>query len=185
MKEKLSLFNQFSSPVRESIIYLLMAHNQTGDQNLDELLEDYEQIVVGGFRRSAYTYFASYLLQFSEAKEKGYVIQRAKEIYKTTRINHPILTGEEDAPAAISLAQSSQLASFTAQMVSDIMEKFYIEMHRIGFAKGDELQFAAGTATLLFQGYNNSIIDEMAEIIQQFNQYKLPFKRKLIQVSFI
>ncbi|KAF1296608.1 hypothetical protein BAU15_14800 [Enterococcus sp. JM4C] len=178
LKSKLNLFNNFTSPVRESIICLLMTHNQTSDQALDELLYDYEQIVNGGFRRSQYTYFAAYLLQFTPTNQKVATIERGKEIYEAIRERHPFLTGQEDAPIALSLAQNSQLQPFSVDAISDCMEQFYVGMNRIGFAKGDELQFAAGTAVQLFQGYNESIIQEMAQIIEDFRDARLPFRRE-------
>lgn len=178
IKDQLALFNQFSSPVRESIICLLMTHNRTSEQAISQLLEDYDQLINGGFRRSPYTYFAAYLLQFSKTNDKLAIIAKGKEIYQAIKQTHPFLTGEEDAPITISLAQNSLLQKFPVTDITDIMEKYYVSMNKIGFSKGDELQFAAGNAVLLFQGYHPSIIEEMMQMIQQFNLHRLPFRRE-------
>ncbi|MHC5229450.1 DUF4003 family protein [Enterococcus sp. LJL99] len=175
IKSEIGFFTVLGQPVKGILIGLLLS-NGKNSQAIHTLFADYERLRAAGFQLSSYSYFASYLLQYTEAAEKELVIRKAKDIYDQLKKQHYFLTGPEDGALAISLTQQKQLEKFGPEIIGSVVEEYYQRLNETGFSKSNQLQFAAATAAMLTGQFDEELIERTTQMIDRLKQMKIRFK---------
>ncbi|MEI5992488.1 DUF4003 family protein [Candidatus Enterococcus mansonii] len=189
LKEELNVFNVLGQPVRGFLLGMLLANGQSNEGNIQMLLNDYQRLRDGGFQLSSYSYFSAYLLQFTEAAEKEFIIRKGHSIFEELKGHHYFLTGAEDGTMAIALAQQKNLESLTSEQVGDLVEEYYQSLNKQGFYKSNQLQFAAATAAMLTGSFSHELIACLEHLLVELKQMGLRAKTEcytsLVTIAFI
>ncbi|MFK4565739.1 DUF4003 family protein [Enterococcus sp. UD-01] len=176
LKNELGAFHLLSQPVRSMILGMFLARTNSTTTVIPTLLSDYQRLRNVGFNLSSYSYFAAYVLSYSETAEKELIIKKAYDIFKEMKSNHFFLTGPEDGVTAVSLAQSRLLEEQSAEQIAILVEQYYRTFNDNGFYKSDELQFAAALAAQLTGKFSAELILRIPKIIEALKQLGIRFK---------
>ena len=107
-------------------------------QEFDKMLHYDKRMKEAGFKNSMYLPMANYAL-LATCREEWQIIRinKAIEIYKEMKKNHPWLTSGDDYPLSILLADSDM----PVNNIIDNMEECYNLLNEYGFGKNNGLQF--------------------------------------------
>lgn len=145
IKKNVGVFSTLKSSHRFTIAAMIDLHFKEPKENFHKYLDVYEKVVEGGFKRGRFTYIAALSLLTSNAEtDSDLLIDRAMIIYKTMKKSHYFLTGDNDYPLAVLLAQLDRNIDV---LISDI-DRYYDQLHQNGFRKGNDLQFLSHIFTI-------------------------------------
>ncbi|KAB2329971.1 DUF4003 family protein [Cytobacillus depressus] len=164
VKKSASLF----SPLR-SIYYpiagLILTNDHLPDEEITRLHRHYEDLRKAGFRSSMYTYLAAFLMDDHLNPD------RIKAVYEEMKKYHRFLTSYDDYPAAVIIAKKE---GQVAELV-EISEKYYEELNRNGFHKGNDLQFLANML-VLNGAYSNELVGDVIHAKDEFRRNGIKVK---------
>lgn len=165
MKQQTGMFSPFRGSMAFPIAGLLASDSNEPQNLLDEMLSYQEPMKSVGFKSSMYLPVALYAMTF---RDESYNVtslgNRAMDVYKEMKKNHPIVTSGDDYALAILIAQSGKN--------TDIMERYYQGLASEGFTKGNGLQ--ALSHILSFSELDvNSTIRKCTKIYQTMKDNKL------------
>lgn len=105
IKKSTGMFSPFRGNVLFLVSGLLSASEKQANDSVDQMLDLYPQMKSAGLKQSTYIPTALYtLVSMYEKKDHEKRIEKAGEVYKEMRSNHPFLTGGDDYALAILLA---------------------------------------------------------------------------------
>ena len=146
----------FSCYRQKSILFsALLALSFPDPENKFDTLQEYEmRLKDAGFRSYTYRPVTAYTLlltcdggQIDERIAKGY------EIFTRMRKDHPWLTSGDDYPLSILLASSQDSVDTIMKEIEDL----YNSLHRIGFNRGNGLQYLAHILSLSSENYEYNV----------------------------
>jgi hypothetical protein len=188
LKQELGTFHSLSKPTSCFLLAMMLSQG-AHSRSLLTLLNDYRRLREAGFSLSAYSYFAAYLVHFSEAAKKESLVKKAYGILKATKKKHFFLTGAEDGVTAISLGQAKQLDHKNAEEIADIVEQYYRAFNEISFYRSNELQIAAATAAQLTGEFSEALVLHIPIVVDRLNdlgiRLKGTFYSSVITLAFL
>ena len=138
MKETTGIFSYYRGTSKIILSALLACQYENPEQKFDKMLDYDKKMKEAGFKNSMYLPIANYaLLTTCEEEWIDTRINKAIEIYKEMRNNHPWLTSGDDYPLAILLADSEM----SVNNIIENMEECYKLLNENGFGKNNGLQF--------------------------------------------
>lgn len=144
IKDNTGVFSHYRGHQIYSIAALLITKFDNPKESFDKLLKYDEKMKLEGFRKNSYLTIASYaLLLTCDSNDVDSRIERAMEIYKDMKSNHFWLTGSDDYPIAVLLAEKSENKDI---LISEI-EHNYDALNNEGFRKSNGLQFLSHLLT--------------------------------------
>lgn len=138
IKSKTGIFSNFRGVQGIILGNLLITQYDNPKREFDKILSYFEKMKTVGFKNSIYSPIACYALlatcdeEFADSR-----INKAWEIYRLMKENHPWVTGGDDYPLAFLLANSGRMP----KVLTDDIEEIYSELNSRGFSKGNSLQF--------------------------------------------
>lgn len=167
IKKQAGLFSSIRSESRYITAAMLDVGFEHPEKQIAALFDAYEELVNAKFRRGIFTYIAASVLIKSSGTEQGdyrTVILRAKDIYDAMKKEHLFLTSAEDYPLAMLLA---------AKGSGDIIERnerFYEDLNRNGFRKGNHLQMLSHILTLDQENKPEVLVSRTTEVFDSFKE---------------
>ena len=138
MKRTTGIFSYYRGTSKIILSALLACQYDNPEQEFDKMLNYDKRMKEAGFKNSMYLPIANYALLATCTEEWINVrINKAIEIYKEMRKNHPWLTSGDDYPLSILLADSDM----PINNIIENMEDCYKLLNENGFGKNNGLQF--------------------------------------------
>lgn len=152
IKKTTGIFSYYRGTSLIILSTLLACQYDNPEQKFDKILDYNKRMKEVGFKNSMYLPIANYAL-LSTCKEEliDIRINKAIEIYKEMRRNHPWLTSGDDYPLAVLLADSD----ISVNNIIENMEQCYELLNENGFRKNNGLQFLSHI--LGFRQENNKV----------------------------
>ncbi len=173
IKKNVGTFSTLKSSHRFTVGAMLDLHFDEPKDNFHKYLAVYEKLVEGGFKRGSFTYIAALSLFTSNTEtDSDLLIDRAMIIYKNMKKSHYFLTGDNDYPLALLLAQ---LDRNTDELIND-MDRYYDQLNQNGFRKGNDLQFLSHIFTIQQDEDPSVLVDRAKSLTQDFKKMGLRVK---------
>lgn len=138
MKKTTGIFSYYRGTSKIILSSLLACQYDNPSQEFDKMLNYDKRMKEAGFKNSMYLPIANYSLLTTCTEEWiDTRINKAIEIYKEMKNNHPWLTSGDDYPLAILLADSDM----SVNNIIENMEECYKLLNENGFWKNNGLQF--------------------------------------------
>jgi hypothetical protein len=138
MKETTGMFSYYRGTSRIILSSLLACKYDNPQQEFNKMLQYDEKMKEAGFKNNMYLPMANYALLSTCTEEwVDTRINKAIEIYKEMKKNHPWLTSGDDYPLSILLSQSEM----PVNNIIDNIEDCYRLLNENGFSKNNGLQF--------------------------------------------
>ena len=138
MKKTTGIFSYYRGTSKIILSSLLACQYDNPSQEFDKMLNYDKRMKEAGFKNSMYLPIANYALLATCTEEwVDARINKAIEIYKEMRKNHPWLTSGDDYPLSILLADSDM----SINNIIENMEECYKLLNENGFGKNNGLQF--------------------------------------------
>lgn len=133
IKKETGMFSMFRGQMMFALSGLICAISDTPNKYFDSMLKNETELKSVGFKNSLYLPTALYALStVYEGTDVTGFGEKAMEIYKEMKQNHPFLTGGDDYALAILLASSNHSP--------DLIETYYKALSLEGFSKCNGLQ---------------------------------------------
>lgn len=138
MKKTTGVFSNYRGTSKLILSALLACQYDNPKHEFDKILNYDKKMKEAGFKNNMYLPIASYALLVSCSEECVDVrINKAIEIYKEMKKNHPWLTSGDDYPLSILLANSDT----SVNSIIENVEECYKLLNENGFGKTNGLQF--------------------------------------------
>ncbi|MBZ9687265.1 DUF4003 domain-containing protein [Clostridium estertheticum] len=138
IKKTTGVFSNYRGTSKIILSALLACQYDNPKQEFDKLLIYDKRMKEAEFKNNMYLPIANYALLATCSEELvDKRINKAKEIYNEMRSNHPWLTGGDDYPLSILLANSDD----SVNTIIENMEECYQLLNENGFGKNNGLQF--------------------------------------------
>ncbi|VEF46974.1 YeaA [Bacillus freudenreichii] len=173
IKKQAGIFSSIRSESRYITAAMLDGSFEDPEQKIPALFHAYNELIEAKFRRGIFTYIAASVLiknSGSEPGDFGPVITKAKDIYDRMRKEHFFLTSAEDYPLAMLLASSGR------DDVIERNERFYENLNRHGFRKGNHLQMLSHILTLDKEVNAETLLSRTIEVFDAFKEVGLKQK---------
>ena len=169
MKKTTGIFSNYRGTPKILLSALLTAKYDNPNQEFDRMLNYDKRMRDTGFKNNMYLPIANYALLASCSEEWVEIrINKALEIYKEMKKNHPWLTSGDDYPLSILLANSESSVS----SIIENMEECYKLLGENGFHKNNGLQFLSHI--LGFRQEENKVkVERCKEIFDKLKDNKL------------
>jgi len=169
MKETTGIFSNYRGISKIILSALLTAKYDNPNQEFDRMLNYDKKMRNVGFKNNMYLPIAGYALLASCNEDRTEMrINKAIEIYKEMKKNHPWLTSGDDYPLSILLANSEDPTS----SIIENMEECYNLLSENGFHKNNGLQFLSHI--LGFRKEDNKVkVERCKEIFDKLKDNKL------------
>lgn len=165
IKAETGAFSPFRGNMQFAIAGI-MASNE-GDQRtaLSRMISNMSMLKASGFKSGTYLPTALYALEMmDDGIDKQKTVERAAELYKDMRKNHPFLTGGDDYALAILLAGSDHDANS--------LEAYYEALAQQGFHKSNGLQMMSHIASFGQEDLRN-VTETCGEILSRMKENRL------------
>ncbi|MGH4122417.1 MAG: DUF4003 family protein [Clostridium sp.] len=137
IKKTTGIFSNYRGTSMIILSTLLACQYDNPKQEFDKMLDYDKRMKESGFKNNMYLPIANYALLATCSEEwVGTRIVKAKEIYSEMKSNHPWLTGGDDYPLSILLANSDA----SVNSIIENMEDCYNILNENGFGKNNGLQ---------------------------------------------
>ena len=138
IKKTTGVFSNYRGTSKIILSALLACQYDNPKQEFDKMLNYDKRMKEAGFKNNMYLPIANYAL-LATCSEEGVDtrINKAIEIYKEMKKNHPWLTSGDDYPLSILLANSDD----SVNSIIENMEECYKLLNENGFGKNNGLQF--------------------------------------------
>lgn len=138
IKKTTGVFSYYRGTSKMILSALLACQYDNPKQEFDKMLNYDKKMTQAGFKNNMYLPIANYAL-LATCKEEALDnrINKAMEIYCEMKKNHPWLTGGDDYPLSILLANSDE----SANSIIENTEQCYQLLNENGFGKNNGLQF--------------------------------------------
>ena len=138
MKKTTSVFSNYRGTSKIILSALLACQYDNPKQEFDKMMNYDKRMKEAGFKNNMYLPIANYALLATCSEEwVDTRINKAIEIYSEMKKNHPWLTGGDDYPLSILLANSDA----SVNSIIENMEECYQLLNENGFGKNNGLQF--------------------------------------------
>ncbi len=138
MKKTTGIFSNYRGTSMIILSALLACQYDVPTQEFDKMLDYDKRLKAAGFKNNMYLPITNYALLATCSEEIiDTRIKRAKEIYSEMKHNHPWLTGGDDYPLSILLANSDD----SVNSIIENIEECYQLLNENGFGKNNGLQF--------------------------------------------
>ena len=138
MKKTTGVFSYYRGTSKIILSALLACQYDNPKQEFDKMLKYDKDMKAAGFKNNMYLPIANYALLATCSEECVEIrINKAIEIYNEMKKNHPWLTGGDDYPLSILLANSND----SVNNIIENMEECYQLLNENGFGKNNGLQF--------------------------------------------
>lgn len=138
IKKTTGVFSSYRGTSKIIISALLACQYDNPKQEFNKMLNYDKKMKDAGFKNSMFLPIANYALLATCSEEGADArIKKAIEIYGEMKKNHPWLTGGDDQPISILLANSDT----TVNIIIDSMEECYKLLNENDFGKNNGLQF--------------------------------------------
>lgn len=175
IKKQAGLFSSIRSESRYIAAGMLDVSFEDPEDRIPAWFHAYEELVQAKFKRGIFTYIAASVLMKNagaEPNEYRAWIQKAKKIYDGMKKEHLFLTSAEDYPLAMLLATRDP------DDIIERNERFYEELNRRGFRKGNHLQMLSHILTLDQEERTEVLISRTVEVFDFFKEAGM--KRKTL-----
>ncbi|MFD1852242.1 DUF4003 family protein [Oceanobacillus bengalensis] len=164
IKAQAGLFSSMKSESRYTTAATLDVYFDDPISKIPTLFELYDIFRKQKFASGNFTYIAATVLLTNEnrAQQPTGIIRRAKEIFDDMRKEHLFLTGYEDYPLATLLALEDRPG-----IIAHI-EKYYEELNKSGFSKGNDLQFLSHILSLEKEASVHDLVSRCSHIHDAF-----------------
>ncbi|MBU3191633.1 DUF4003 domain-containing protein [Clostridium bowmanii] len=137
IKDTTGAFSNYRGTSKIILSSLLASQYDNPKCEFDKMLNYDKKMKEAGFKNNMYLPIANYALLATCGEEGAAArIEKAKEIYTEMKNNHPWLTGGDDYPLAILLANSND----SVNSIVENMEECYNLLNENGFGKNNGLQ---------------------------------------------
>ncbi|WP_144463584.1 DUF4003 family protein [Siminovitchia fortis] len=167
IKKQAGIFSSIKSESRYIAAAMLDVGFEHPEKQIPALFAAYDELTSAKFRKGIFTYIAaSVLIKNSGSDPNDYrpVITRAKEIYDGMKKEHLFLTSAEDYPLAMLLAARG------ADDVIERNERFYDDLNRNGFRKGNHLQMLSHILTLDEVESPEVLVNRATQVFDKFKE---------------
>ena len=138
IKKTTGIFSYYRGTSRIILSSLLACKYDNPKQEFDKMLNYDKRMKEAGFKNGMYVPMANYALLATSTEERAEArINKAIEIYKEMKKNHPWLTSGDDYPLSMLLSDSDM----PVNNIIDNMEECYNLLNENGFGKNNGLQF--------------------------------------------
>lgn len=138
MKKTTGVFSYYRGTSKIILSALLACQYDNPKQEFDKMLKYDKSMKEAGFKNNMYLPIANYALLATCLEECVDIrINKAIEIYREMKNNHPWLTSGDDYPLSILLANSDE----SVNSIIENMEECYQLLNENGFGKNNGLQF--------------------------------------------
>ncbi|RLQ93773.1 DUF4003 family protein [Falsibacillus albus] len=165
IKDEVGMFSTLKHQERFTIAAMLDTRFEAPKDKLHEFLSIYEDLKDTGFHRSVYTYIAA-MVALSGEKHHKESVPLAFSIYKKMKEHHFFLTGQDDYPLAMLLAQGDQ----DTDELMDQIEGYYRKLNGAGFRKGNELQSMSHILSLQDEVAQDEMVNRCSQLFQIMKQ---------------
>lgn len=137
IKDNIGIFSSYRGDSAFLLSILLSSEHANPEEKFSRMLKQHELLKANGFKDSSYIALANYYLLCTCAQSDiDERIQKAFDIYKDMKDNHPWFTNKDDYPLAILLAGSKKS---TSELTKEI-EEIYNRLLEDGFKKSNGVQ---------------------------------------------
>jgi len=138
IKKTTGVFSNYRGTSKIILSALLACQYDNPKYEFDKMLNYDKRMRESGFKNNMYLPIANYALLATCSEDMIEIrINKAKEIYNEMKNNHPWLTGGDDYPLSILLANSEASVSNIIENIEDC----YKLLNENGFGKNNGLQF--------------------------------------------
>ena len=138
IKDNTGIFSSYRGTSMNILSALLACQYDNPQQEFNKMLNYHEKMKEVGFKNNMYLPIANYaLLATCEEEVADERINKAIELYKEMKKNHPWLTNGDDYPLSILLANSDT----SVNSIIENMEECFKLLNENGFGKNNGLQF--------------------------------------------
>ena len=138
IKKTTGIFSYYRGTSRIILSSLLACKYDNPKQEFDKMLNYDKRMKEAGFKNGMYVPMANYALLATSTEERAEArINKAIEIYKEMKKNHPWLTSGDDYPLSMLLSDSDM----PVNNIIDDIEECYNLLNENGFGKNNGLQF--------------------------------------------
>lgn len=150
LKKETGTFSPFRGTMMFALCGLISAASETPTVYLQNMIDNLKILKSVGFKSSTYLPTALYALStVYEGNDVEGFAEKAYEIYKEMKKNHPFLTSGDDYALAILLASTNQNP--------DLLETYYKALNAEGFYKSNGLQMLSHIMTFNKSDVNASV----------------------------
>ncbi|MBU3144311.1 DUF4003 family protein [Clostridium sp. CF012] len=169
IKKTTGVFSNYRGTSKIILSALLACQYDNPKYEFDKMLNYDKKMREEGFKNNMYLPIANYALLATCSEEMVETrINKAKEIYSEMKNNHPWLTGGDDYPLSILLANSDASVS----SIIENIEECYKLLNENGFGKNNGLQFLSHI--LSFQKEENKVkVLRCKEIFDKLKENKM------------
>ncbi|TFD98408.1 DUF4003 family protein [Jeotgalibacillus sp. R-1-5s-1] len=174
IKDESSAFSYVqSTDLRFMLAGLLWAEYEDPQSAYPDMMQIYEKLIEGGFKRSPHAYIAAYAL-FSSLKDGDDAdehVERSINMYKGIKEKHFFLTSHEDYPLSVLLAEEEG----EQEELLDDMSYYYDQLH-IVLAKGNNRQFLSQILTYGRQDNRQLLVQNTVTWLDDLRQNKMKLR---------
>lgn len=169
MKKTTGIFSNYRGTSKIIISALLACQYDNPKQEFDKMLNYDKKMKEAGFKNNMYLPIANYALLATCGEELvDKRIIKAKVIYSEMKNNHPWLTGGDDYPLSILLANSDA----SVNSIIENMEDCYNLLNENGFGKNNGLQLLSHILGFRLED-NKSKVLRCKEIFDKLKENKM------------
>ncbi|MFB4165727.1 DUF4003 family protein [Alteribacillus sp. JSM 102045] len=142
---------------------------ETPEAKITELFKLYKTFRNATFKSGVNTYLAAstLLTQDHSDLDTKKIVGKTSDIYEGMKKEHPFLTGTSDYPLAVLLALEKRPG-----MIEHI-ERFYKQLSKNGFSKGNDLQFLSHILSLSSQENHQTLVQRAVDVFHAFKQERI------------
>jgi hypothetical protein len=166
IKTRSGAFSPYRGMMNFTVAGLLCAQYDNPEDIFDQMYRRQPLLKEAGFKQSSYLCTVSYALEKTLTTNDQAVqrIDKAMDIYKDMKANHPFLTSGDDYALAILLSTSDHDV--------DALESYYRALSEVGFTKSNGLQTLSHI--LAFSTINmRDMVDRCSYLFQVMKENKL------------
>lgn len=164
IKDHSKLFSPFRGQMQLLIAGMLSIEETSTEVLFDQLTACYETLKSAGFKDTMYLPAAALAFVLTDSGTDPYMrAERAVDMYRQMKSNHPLLTGGDDYALAIALSD--------ANISIDKVEYYYDSLNGNGFKKSNGLQ-ALSHVLALYEGSTDEMIRRCIHIKEQLKSMR-------------
>jgi hypothetical protein len=165
LKQNTKMFSPFRSTGMFALCGLLASENDMPKMQLKFMMDHLDMAKEVGFKSASYLPVALYTLdKVYDGSDVNVFLQKAINLYKEMKSNHPFLTGGDDYALAILLASNDCQPS--------LIEPYYNALNKAGFSKSNGLQMMSHILSFNPENVDQSV-NKCVNIFNVLKQNKL------------
>ncbi|WP_425449034.1 DUF4003 family protein [Dethiothermospora halolimnae] len=176
IKDNVGLFSPLRSHQKYAMAAMLISKFENPKGKFDELINYYDKLVEGGFKKGTYTSIAALALMTTVNDNENIEsrIEKSLEVYKGMKSNHFFLTSQGDYPLAVLLSKFDK----SNDILMEEVERFYKDLSESNFKKGNDLQLLSHILMLGKDEHNEDLVNRCNRIYDEMIDKEIKIKRR-------